>query len=226
MLDGDQTKPGKENSETKCRSRGRLDGHHQGRRDFPRQGRRGHWRTEKVGRKSPTLRANRRRAKGEVFDGDADNFSGKIIEDNLQLQQRHQQGQFRTTRASNSAAFMPEARGQAAATAIYMRGQLGCGVLDSFRDGADNEWRLFHQQADRQRLPPHFPGRPSTRIHSREVRRWQEHEERHCTIKHNGIVIHDAGSSQGTPQTPKAPANSLFWDRQPGCLRNIWVWKK
>jgi len=196
---------------------------------------------KKVERKSPTLGAKPPQGAKVLFDGTTpDNFeNGKIIEDNLlassnptskaKFQDHTLHIEFRTP-------FMPEARGQGRGNSgVYMQGRYELQVLDSFGlDGADNECGgiySINKPIVNACFPPLSWQTYDIEFTAAKYDGGKKVKNARCTIKHNGIVIHDDQElSKGTPgKDPEGPeANSLFLQDHgnPVAFRNIWVVEK
>ncbi len=196
---------------------------------------------KKVERKSPTLGAKPPQGAKVLFDGTTpDNFeNGKIIEDNLlassnvtskaKFQDHTLHIEFRTP-------FMPLSRGQARGNSgVYMQGRYELQVLDSFGlDGADNECGgiySINKPIVNACFPPLSWQTYDIEFTAAKYDGGKKVKNGRCTIKHNGIVIHDDQElGKGTPgKDPEGPeANGLFLQDHgnPVAFRNIWVVEK
>lgn len=196
---------------------------------------------KKVERKSPTLGAKPPQGAKVLFDGTTpDNFeNGKIIEDNLlaasnpnskaKFQDHTLHIEFRTP-------FMPLARGQGRGNSgVYMQGRYELQVLDSFGlEGENNECGGIYQIAKpnvNACLPPLSWQTYDIDFMAAKYDGGKKVKNARCTIKHNGIVIHDdLELPKGTPgKDPEGPeSNGLFLQDHgnPVAFRNIWVVEK
>lgn len=196
---------------------------------------------KKVERKSPTLGAKTPQGAKVLFDGTTpDNFqNGKIIEDNLlaasnviskdKFQDHTLHIEFRTP-------FMPLSRGQARGNSgVYMQGRYELQVLDSFGlDGADNECGgiySINKPIVNACFPPLSWQTYDIEFTAAKYDGGKKVKNARCTIKHNGIVIHDDQElSKGTPghvnEGPEAYGLFLQDHGNPVAFRNIWVVEK
>jgi hypothetical protein len=196
---------------------------------------------KKTERKSPTLGAKPPQGAKVLFDGTTpDNFeNGKIIEDNLlaasnptskaKFQDHTLHIEFRTP-------FMPLSRGQARGNSgVYMQGRYELQVLDSFGlDGATDECGGIYKISKpivNACLPPLSWQTYDIDFTAAKYDGGKKVKNARCTIKHNGIVIHDdLELPNETPGKDKEgpEANSLFLQDHgnPVAFRNIWVVEK
>jgi hypothetical protein len=196
---------------------------------------------KKTERKSPTLGAKPPEGAKVLFDGTTpDNFeNGKIIEDNLLAASNPtSKAKFmdHTLHIEFRTPFMPSARGQARGNSgVYMQGRYELQVLDSFGlSGENNECGGIYQIAKpnvNACLPPLSWQTYDIDFTAAKYDGGKKVKNARCTIKHNGIVIHDdLELPNGTPgKDPEGPeANSLFLQDHgnPVAFRNIWVVEK
>ncbi|MGI8980181.1 MAG: 3-keto-disaccharide hydrolase [Pirellulaceae bacterium] len=196
---------------------------------------------KKVERKSPTLGVKPPEGAKVLFDGTTpDNFdNGKIIEDNLLASSNpNSKAKFQdhTLHIEFRTPFMPLSRGQSRGNSgVYMQGRYELQVLDSFGlDGADNECGgiySINKPIVNACLPPLAWQTYDIEFTAAKYDGEKKVKNARCTIKHNGIVIHDDQElSKGTPgKDPEGPqANGLFLQDHgnPVAFRNIWVVEK
>ena len=196
---------------------------------------------KKVERQSPTLGAKPPQGAKVLFDGTTpENFvNGKIIEDNLLASSNvSSKDKFmdHTLHIEFRTPFMPLSRGQARGNSgVYMQGRYELQILDSFGlEGENNECGGIYQIA-KPNVNACFPPLSWQTYDIEFTAATYEGEKKvknaRCTIKHNGIVIHDdLELPKGTPgKDPEGPgANSLFMQDHgnPVAFRNIWVVEK
>ena len=196
---------------------------------------------KKVERKSPTLGAKPPQGATVLFDGTTpDNFeNGKMTEDNLLASSNaNSKAKFQdhTLHVEFRTPFMPLSRGQARGNSgVYMQGRYELQVLDSFGlDGADNECGgiySINKPIVNACLPPLAWQTYDIEFTAAKYDGEKKVKNGRCTIKHNGIVIHDDQElGKGTPgKDPEGPApNGLFLQDHgnPVAFRNIWVVEK
>lgn len=196
---------------------------------------------KKVERKSPTLGAKPPQGATVLFDGTTpDNFeNGKLTEDNLlaasnpvskaKFQDHTLHIEFRTP-------FMPLSRGQARGNSgVYMQGRYELQVLDSFGlDGADNECGgiySINKPIVNACFPPLAWQTYDIDFTAAKYEGGKKVKNARCTIKHNGILIHDDQElTKGTPghvnEAPEPYGLFLQDHGNPVAFRNIWVVEK
>lgn len=195
---------------------------------------------KKVDRTSPTMGLKPPAGAIVLFDGssvDAWN-PGKMAEDGLMGVGTRTKEKFDsfTLHLEFRTPFMPYATGQARGNSgMYLQDQYECQILDSFGlEGKDNECGGIYQNA-KPLVNMCFP--PLA---------WQTYDVEftgakfdaegkvtapaRCTIKHNGVVIHDDLALAPTPgggQKDQKPGALYLQDHgDPVRFRNIWIVKK
>lgn len=195
---------------------------------------------KKQNRSSPTLGLKPPMGAKVLFDGsnvDAWN-PGKMAEDGLMGVGTRTKAKFDsfTLHLEFRTPFMPYATGQARGNSgMYLQDQYECQILDSFGlTGEDNECGGIYKNS-----------RPSTNMCLPPLT-WQTYDVEFtgtkfdadgkvtapgkCTIKHNGVVVHDQLELKTTPgggQADQKPGALFLQDHgDPVRFRNIWVVEK
>lgn len=195
---------------------------------------------KKVTRTSPTIGLQPPKSATVLFDGsnvDAWN-PGKMAEDGLMGVGTRTKAKFDsfTLHLEFRTPFMPYATGQARGNSgMYLQDQYECQILDSFGlTGEDNECGGIYKNS-----------RPSTNMCLPPLT-WQTYDVEFtgtkfdadgkvtapgkCTIKHNGVVVHEDLELKTTPgggQANQKPGALFLQDHgDPVRFRNIWVVEK
>ena len=198
------------------------------------------WKLKRTLRESPTAGAKPPAGALVLFDGSsADAWAGGKIDDRKLLQcgtKSKQTFADCTLHIEFRTPFMPLSRGQGRGNSgVYMQGRYELQVLDSFGlDGADNECGgiySINKPIVNSCLPPLAWQTYDIEFIAAKYDGEKKVKNARCTIKHNGIVIHDDQElGKGTPgKDPEGPeANGLFLQDHgnPVAFRNIWVVEK
>ncbi len=195
---------------------------------------------KKVERESPTMGAKPPAGAIVLFDGSSVDAwqPGKMEADHLMGVGTRTKEKFDsfTLHLEFRTPFMPYAKGQARGNSgMYLQDQYECQILDSFGlEGLDNECGGIYQNA-----------RPSINMCFPPLA-WQTYDveftgakfdaagnataKARCTIRHNGVVIHDdleLATTPGGGQRDQKPGALYLQDHgDPVRFRNIWIVKK